>query len=253
MAGEYFPGPHVAEIGEERVEPPRTFVELGVGQAMGYTRHRAFRPDDQYIGVENGYANERFPERDGTPVEGFKLIKSLAALVYPERPQMHFVVADGTQTPFKDETADEVLLANVFSDPLTAPLLPVETTNVTQARLLRFSPYSPPDMTKGPDRKYYYFGLDLGAQREALLHEAARITKVGGRIVINSYNTPEVVDHDEIVTWFQAHGFTAEVLTPDDPTWGEKTFGYNETADPGLRHRFLIATKDPPPADAEHE
>jgi len=217
---------------------PRICVEVGVGSATGYL-DGALEPKDYYIGIENGYDYRHDPDLSLPLGVGFMRLERRMR-TYRSLPHVCLLSADGVHTPIKSEKVDEVLFTNVFSDPLLADWISPEDMT-PEATVLRL-PSGEPKLFND-NRSSFYVADSLGERREALLREAARIVRLGGRIVINSHITPEFVSHDRLVGWFRTHGFTAvELLNPEDgEAWVQKTTGYR--MEPGAGVRFLIATK----------
>ncbi|HSW74430.1 MAG TPA: hypothetical protein VLG16_01025 [Candidatus Saccharimonadales bacterium] len=251
MSSEFPPNASLME--SDCAPPPRTYVEIGCGQTIGYTKAMRFNPDDQYVGIENGYIHDKDPSLSVAPLEGFSLIEATVENSFRHPPRLRFAVCDGAHTRLEDGMADEVLLANVLTDPFLVPwIFPGNAnTDIIQASLLRSADGRPEEIVVddlGKNRTFYLED-SLGDKREALLCEAARITKATGRIVINSYLTPEFLRHDRVGHFLQQYGFEAEVLNPKDSIWHEKTAGYRETKNPSGAHRFVIATRPHPAAE----
>lgn len=245
--------PRVSSTENDCAPPSRTYVEIGCGQTIGYIKTKHFNPDDQYIGIENGFIHDKDPSLSVAPQEGFSLIEAVVRNSFRYPPRLRFEACDGAHTQLEDGAADEVLLANVLTDPFLVPwVFPGNAnTDIIQASLLRSADGRPEEIVVDDlgENRTFYLADSLGDKREALLREAARITKAAGRIVINSYVTPEYLRHDRVANFLQQYGFETEVLSPKDSTWGEKTAGYRETKDPGGGHRFLIATRPQPTAE----
>jgi SAM-dependent methyltransferase len=109
---------------EDFEQPPKqhVVVEVGAGRYsdtnafQSIVERRHFEPDQQYVGIDLGvrggftYDEAGSDEvQDGLMRQGWNNIKN-------DRPDeaIEFLHADGTKLPLKDETADEVILSNVF-------------------------------------------------------------------------------------------------------------------------------------------
>ncbi|HSX06995.1 MAG TPA: hypothetical protein VLG92_04710 [Candidatus Saccharimonadia bacterium] len=230
---------------EQQGPPPRVFLEVGVGASMGYSWIAdPFREGDVYIGIDNGMANnERFGWSDND-----QLYVNLLSAQKPNKAQQYFMAADGRQLPLCGGCVDEVLFKDVFSDPLLAPLIPSKDyTAETDVTLVHTPSGEKLEIAEGMGRiaKPHFIIDELGEARGALLQEAARVTKHGGRVVIHSFTTPLVVNHVALAQWFTSHNFDPILYEAGCSEWNEVARQYYDW-DPATTlydQRLLIAVK----------
>ena len=246
IMSEQLPYPDHEPLGPEQQPQQRLFLEVGVGANMGYGwLTNPFQEGDKYLGIDSGLAHrERFNLSGDTFLyAGFVNARK------PNAAEQFFLRADGRKLPLPDESVDEVLFTNVLSDPLLAPLVPVEDYDRDMDVTFIHTPTGERlEIAEGIGRvQDPHFVIDeLGEAREALLQEANRVTKRGGRIVVHSYATPLVVNHEALVQWFQDREFDVALLHASDPGWSEAAQYYYDW-DPALTlydQRLLIAVKD---------
>jgi len=204
---------------------------------MGYTEQQ-LGSNDTYIGIDSGAAHNAGELGSRPPIAGFELAAKYNHAA--DLPNAHFLVADARELPLPDGSIDEVLLANVLSDPMLAPKIPAGSS--TEGIPVIENIYGEPNVVSEKGQQYYLEDR-LGSVREAILKEAARVLKPGGWLAINSFLTPSYVNHEALVDWLQHHGFDARILTPEDPDWHEATAGYLDTDRPSQHHRMVLAQK----------
>lgn len=220
----------------ESQRAPRVYVEIGAGCLLGYSPEKVFDPQDVYIGVDDGSAHRAVGEPSA--LEGFAQIERRAALRYTHPPRRVYLLCDGGQTWIEGGAADEVLFANVFSDPLLADKISPKDAAVSGTAVL-MDPAGEPCI----DANRNYLQADLGEAHLRLLREGSRLIGFSGRIVVNSYLSPSIADHKRLGEWLEGDGFSVQHLTPHDPEWAAMAAGYTFTDRPLGGHKFLIATK----------
>jgi len=154
-----------SEISLEAESRPKTIIEIGVGNFSAYDiSHKLdeeIKNGAEYIGVD---LNK----------EELEIVKDGG---------QEAVIGDLSKLPFKDNSADEIWLNNVFG---------------SGPRLISWR------NSKGG------WTYDLGAGK--YFKELARVTKPGGEVIIGEYIYP-VNDVDKIVDWdYEKFGFDKEVF-----------------------------------------
>ncbi len=222
---------------KEPVFNGKLYVEIGVGYTVGYDTRMRFGEDDYYLGIDSGLAYQEGGLGTLSPVESIRQATDGGRAAH--LPTVDFLTADARALPLPDQSVDELLAANIFSDPLLAPKIPAGTP-IGDKPVLRY--FGEPAVASEGGRGYHIIE-ELGEAREAILKEAARVLKEGGRLVVNSFLTPEYAYHQGMLEWLKQHGFEAVLLSARDEAWEAATRGYLDTDSPNSAHRVIIATK----------